>query len=346
MRHPGLAPLATLALFAVPRAATAEPTPGFRIVEDAALGSGLPPGLPDHPLLGDGRGVAAAIEACTRAPAAPTGAALFWLEIGKGGKVSRSKVHGAGKLDACLARALEKAAVADPLTGPIILVGHVDLQAHDSSKWLPSPRVSTTPVVLDAHGSAWQLSANRTGYTDNRALDIAQSLDGASTALAACAPKRGKAAVAAQALAWMDGAATVRSGTPAYDACLARALGAIKLPTPESTFWVQLAITPPGEPLAARSDKPALGHSQAMQDALTTTVRARKAELLTCLDPHPKATVTAVTAVLAAGKVTLSRIATGDTEVAACVRKTFGAVAIPSASPTEHVVLEVTLEPE
>jgi hypothetical protein len=178
-------------------------------------------------------------------------AALFWLELDRTGKVTRANVRGSGKpiVDTCLGTALRKATATAKLPGPIVLVGHIDLKPH------PSPRESKTAVVLAAHGARWQVTLQHVAYTANRAADLAQALDGASAAIAACAPKRGAAAKPATAIVWTDGKAIVRSGTPGYDECVAKALDTIKLPAPDSAAWMKLAITEPAEPLAPRKDK-------------------------------------------------------------------------------------------
>src|ERR1700685_4198002 len=67
--------------------ALASADPSYRLVEDAALGIDL---QPDHPLLGD----IAGIDVCANGATAPTGSAVFWLEISKAGKVSAAYVHG------------------------------------------------------------------------------------------------------------------------------------------------------------------------------------------------------------------------------------------------------------
>ena len=335
-----LAPVTALVAALVAAPAHADPDPVVRIVEDGALGVEL---NPDHPLVG---GAEAALAACAAGPKPATGSPLFWLEISRAGKVSGARVHGSGPLDGCLARALQHATISAKLPAPIIVVGHLDLMAPGTSKLLPSPRMSTTPVVLDPHGSAWQLTVTRLAYTANRALDISAALDQASAGVAACAPRRGKSAKAAQAVAWTDGTPVVRSGTPAYDTCVAHALAPMKLPAPESALWLQLEIKAPGEALAAITDRPSLSHDQALRDALTTAVRSRKLELLACLDGHHAATVTHVGVALRAGKAELRRVGSGEPEVDTCVRRTFGSVAVPSASAGETADLDVSLDPE
>jgi hypothetical protein len=332
--------LAALALLALGSTASAEPAHAISIIEDGALGIELPK---DHGLLG---GIDTKVEACTTGPNAPTGSALFWLEISRAGKVSAAFVHGAGKLDGCLEKALASAKVVDKLSAPIILVGHIDLMGRETSAYLPSPRVSTAPVVLDAHNTKWQLTATRISYTANRMLDITAALDGASTKVSDCAAKRGPKAAAAQAVVWMDGKARVRSGTPAYDDCVAKALSSIKLPAPESAFWMQLEITPPTEALAPRTDKPNMSHEQAMRDALTTAVRSRKLDLKACLEGRPNATLTKLVVILEGEKANAKPLSTGNADADVCVRNKFHLIAIPSATPRDHLELEVTLDPE
>ena len=179
------------------------PEDGPKLVAEAALGMDLP----DHPLL------VADLHACSGEAA---GAPLFWAEISKAGRVSGAKVHGAGKLDACLEKAIGKAKVADKLPGPVIVAGHIEIEGQTA------PRVSTTPVILDAHHTKWELTAKSIHYTANRMMDIAASLDAASNAVANCAGAR---SAAGRALIWYDGKAAVRSGTKGYDDCVAKALG-------------------------------------------------------------------------------------------------------------------------
>lgn len=325
-------------LLAASASSAAGDTPVYKLVEDSALGLEL---AADRRVLGDKH--AAALAAC--APGEAASGAVFWLELNRAGTVTTAKVRGSGKptLDTCLEAALRKANVADKLPGPIVLVGHIDLKVPDRDGYFPSPRQSTTPVLLAPHGAKWQLTVNHLAYTSNRAADIAQALDAASPAIAACAPKRGRSAEAAQAIAWTDGKAIVRSGAPAYDSCVARALDSIKPPTPESALWMKLAITAPAEPLAPRTDRVALSKDQALRDALTTAVRSRKELLLTCVDGRAKATLTKVSLALTGAKAKVSKVATGDAEADECVRKKFGEVAIPSAKPADKLELEITL---
>ena len=316
----------------------------YRLVEDAALGLDLP--ADHHHVLADGKGLDAALAGCAEGKVAPTGSAVFWLEIGKAGTVSAAHVHGAEKLDACLEKALAKGAVADKLAAALVLVGHIDLMQREKSAYLPSPRISTTPIVLDAHGTSWQLTATRIAYTATRMLDITKSLDDVSVAISACAGKRGASSTAAQGLVWMDGHAIVRSGIPAYDACVAKAVSTIKLAAADSSFWLQLEITPPTEALAARSDKAALSHPQAIHDALTTAVRSRKLSLQGCLDGHKGAVLTTLSVSLRGGKANVKTVATGDADADACVKKTFHDIALPSATAADKVDLDVTLDAE
>jgi hypothetical protein len=325
-------------ILSFPVTAAAEPA-ATRLVEDAALGTEL---QPDKPLLGDQ--AVAAIAKCT-ATAEPSSGALFWLEISRSGAITVAKVHGAGKpeLDSCIAAALRKVNVGK-LPGPIALAGHVELAKRDGSGPWPAPRQSTTPVLVAAHDARWQLTVNHLAYTANRAADIAGALDAASTAIAACAPKRGASAAPAEAIVWYDGKAIVRSGTPAYDRCVAKAIETITLPAPESALWMKLAITAPAEPLAPITDKAALSREQALRDALTTAVRSRKPQLLACLDGRPKATLGKVGVELRAGKASIKSVTTGDPQADACVRQKLAGVAIPNAKPDDKLDLEVTLE--
>lgn len=317
--------------------AVASADPSYRVLEDAALGIDL---QPDHPLLGD----LAGIDACANGATAPTGSAVFWLEISKAGKVSAAYVHGAGKLDACLEKALAKAVVA--VHAPIILAGHIDLMERTSSKFLASPRMSSTPVVLDAHHTKWQLTATKLAYTANRMLDITAALDGVSLAVADCADRRGESATAARALVWMDGHPIVRSGTIGYDDCVAKALAPVKLPAPESAFWMQLEITPPTEALAPRTDKAALSHPQAIRDGVTTAVRSRKLDLQQCLDGHKGAVLTTLSVTLHGNKANVKSVATGNPDADACVRKKFHDIVISSATAADKADLDVVLDPE
>jgi hypothetical protein len=332
---------ALVILIIVSTPAFADPVPPFKLVEDDALGIQL---QPDKPLLGDPGGLGKAIIACTAA-VEPSNGALFWLEINRAGAITNIKVRGSGKpvVDTCLASALRKAKI-EKLAEPIVLVGHIDLKVHDREAFYSSPRESKTSVLLAPHDAKWQLTVSHLAYTANRAADIAQALDGASTAIAACAPKRGASAEAAEAIAWTDGKSIVRSGTPAYDECIVKALDAVKLPAPDSALWMKLAITAPSEPLAARTDKAALSRDQALRDALTTAVRSRKEILRGCLDGKPKATLVKVSVALAAAKAKIAKVETGDPDANTCVRTRFGDVAIPNAKTDDQLELEVTLD--
>jgi len=308
-----------LAILLISHAALAD----IKVVEEASLGTDV---SPDHPLL------AADFKACTQDAA---GAPLFWVEVSKAGKVSSARVHGAGKLDACLEKALARAKVTGKLANPVIIAGHLEIEGQ------AAPRVSQAPVVLDAHHAKWQITANSIHYPANRMMDIAAALDGASNAVSDCAGKR---TAGAHALIWYDGKAVVRSGATPYDACVAKALASIKLPAPESAFWIQADVAPPGEQLAAHTDDPHLSHEQALRDAVTTAVRSRKLDIADCLQAHPKSTVSGVTVTLYAEKLTTNKVATGDADVEACVKKKLDGVKIPNALPTEKLQLEVDLE--
>ena len=323
-------------------AVAAADTPPFKLVIDSALGIEMPT---DHSVLSDKH--TAAMAACSAANEVSNGA-LFWLEINRAGAVTAARVRGSGKpaVDACLAAALRKATAADKLPGAIVVVGHIDLKLADRDEYYPSPRQSKTAVLVPAHDARWQVSAYYLAYTANRAADIAQALDGTSAALAACAPKRGASATPAEAIAWLDGKAIVRSGAPAYDACVASAFDAIKLPTADSAVWMRLAIMAPAEPLAPRNAKAGLSRDQALRDAMTTAVRSRKDELRECLDGKPNATLAKVGVALARSKATIAKVSTGDAGADACVRKTFGEVAIPSAKPDDRLTLEISLDRE
>ena len=228
------------ALIALATAATPALADPPRLVEDGLIG--IDP-RPDHPMLASPD---AALGKCTGAE----GSALFWLELGRSGRVSTAHVHGAGKADACLQRALASARATARLPNAVIVVGHLELDGQ------PAPRIATTPIVVDAHDAPWQLTVDRVAYTDNRMLDIGAELDGISAKLAACAARRGRRAPAVHGTIWYDGHAIVRTGTPGYDACVARALEAIHLPTPQSAFWMDVSVAPANEPLAPR---PAVG---------------------------------------------------------------------------------------
>ena len=295
----------------------------IKVVEEAALGRDL---SPDHPVL------AGDFKACTGDAA---GAPLFWVEISKAGKVSTARVHGAGALDACIEKALAKAKVTVKLAAPIILAGHLDIEGQQA------PRTSTTAVMLDAHHTKWQVTATSIHYTANRMMDIAAGLDAASEAVADCAGKR---TTPGRAMIWDAGKPVVRSGTRAYDDCVEKALASIKLPAKESAFWMAAEITPPGEQLAPRVDDPHLSHEQALRDAVTTAVRARKLDVADCLQAHPKSVVSGVTVSLYGEKLTTKKVATGDAEVEACVKGKLDGVRIPNALPTDKLELDVELQ--
>jgi hypothetical protein len=262
------------------------------------------------------------------------GSPLFWVEIAKTGKVTAAKVHGAGKLDACFQKALAKATAKDKPSGPVVVAGHIDVEGQSA------PRASQAAVVLDNHHTKWQLTANQIHYTANRMMDIAAGLDAASEAVARCADKRG---TAGKAMIWHDGKVTVRSGTKAYDDCVAKALSSMRLPAPESAFWAQVDITPPGEQLAPRTDNPTLSHEQALKDAVNTAVRSRKLDINDCLQPHPKATVSAVTVTLYGEKLTTKSVTTSEPDVDKCVRGKLDGVKIPNALPTDKLEVEVEI---
>jgi hypothetical protein len=302
-----------------------------RLVEDGSFGL-------DPPATGPLLAVPdAALAKCTEAP---TGSALYWVEVGKDGRVTSAHVHGTGKLDACLEKALEAGKVATKLTGSIVVLGHVE--AADQ----PKAKISTVPIIVDAHDAAWQVTVERVAYTANRVLDIGQDLDTASAAIDACAAKRGKPeSGVAHGVAWTDGHPIVHTGSAAYDACLAHALAAIKLPRDDSALWMELSIAPPAEPLAPRNSK-VISHDQELRDALTTAVRSRKLRLLGCLDGHPKTTLTHVELSLAKGHAAVKTVSTGDADADACVRKLLDSVAIPSAIESDRLELDITLDPD
>ena len=90
----------------------------IKVVEEAGLGASV---APDHPLL------AADFKACTGDAA---GSPVFWAEVSKAGRVTSARVHGAGKLDACLQKALGKAKVTGKLANPVILAGHLEIDGR------------------------------------------------------------------------------------------------------------------------------------------------------------------------------------------------------------------------
>ncbi len=333
---------------ACPLVAGAEAPAAYQVFEDGSLGMKLP----DKRLLGADKGLAKTLTDCiTGAPAAKS-SALYWLEIGKAGNVMVAKVRGSGSsaLDGCLAGGMKKAAITEKLPSAIIVVGRIDIldRAATHGAFLPSPRLSAVAVMIDPKGAPWQLTTRRLAYTSNRAGDISQALDAQSTAIAACATKRATTKEDVDLIAWHDGSkAIVRgSGDGAYDTCLGKALDAIKLPTNESALWLELSLRKPAEPLAPRSDKVALSKERALQDALTTAVRSRKAVLLTCLDKAPKtAKLDKVTIALVAGKASIKTVGTGDAATDACVKGKLVDVVIKSATPADKLELEVALEP-
>jgi hypothetical protein len=314
-------------------AAFADPT--FKIVEDAGLGIQLPA---DRRVLDESK-AAGAITKCLAD--APSGSAVFWVDVSSKGAVTSARVKGSGKpaTDACLAAAFKKLAVTDKLTGAVAIAGRIDLADNES------PRVSSAEVLVNAHAGIWQLTVDRIGYTANRATDIAAAIDGQSAAIAACAGKRGAKAQPAEALAWVDGKkAAFQSGNKAYDACVAKALDGIKLPAAESALWMHVAILKPAEPLAPRTTKAGLSKTDALRDAMTTAVRSRKQELLACTDGKPKAKLVKVLVALRGGKASVARVSTGDTDADACVRNKFQGVAIPNAADSDRTELEISLE--
>ena len=313
----------------------------YKLVEDAALGVTL---AADKKLLDDSK-AADALGKCVAATPA-TGSAVFWVDLSSKGAVTAARVHGSGKpaLDACLATALKKLVAADKLTATAAVVGRIDLAQADGS-FFESPRVSSAAVLVNAHAATWQLTVNRVGYTSNRAQDIAAALDGASAAIAACSAKRGAKAEPAEALAWVAGKSVAfQSGTKAYDACVAKALGAIKLPAADSAMWMHVAIMKPAEPLAPRTTKAGLSKADALRDALTTAVRSRKLDLLACTDGKPKTKLTKVGVALKGGKASIVKVSTGNTDADACVRNKLRDVAIPNAAAGDKVELEIMLE--
>lgn len=263
-----------------------------------------------------------------------SGSPLFWAEISKAGKVTAAKVHGAGKIDACFEKALAKAKVTGTLTAATTVVGHIDLDGATA------PRTSQAAVILDAHHAKWQVTATTIHYTANRMMDIAAGLDAASEAVSNCAGKR---TAAAKALIWYDGKAQVRSGTKAYDDCIAKAIGSIKLPAPESAFWIAADITQPGEQLAPAGTDAKASHEQALRDAINTAVRSRKLDFVDCDNAHPKAGLTAVTVQLSVEKLKTTKVTATDHAIDACIKGKLDGVKIPNASPSDKFELEVDL---
>jgi hypothetical protein len=315
-----------LLLLATP--AAADP---LHVVEDGVFG--IDP-APKGPLL---TGFEAALGKCSDTA---EGSAVMWVDVDKTGHVTSAHVHGAGKVDACVERALRGAKVETKLTAPIVVLGHVDADGQKS------PRISTVAIVVDAHDAPSQLTVERVEYTANRALDIAQALDGSSAGIAACAGKRPKSDKIVQGIAWYDGHAIVmHTGAAAYDECVGKVLGAIKLPRDDSALWMELSIAPPAEPLAPRGGR-TLSHDQQLRDALTTAVRVRKLHLLGCLDGHPKTTLTTVHVALAKGKASIKAVSTGDADADACVRDKLHDVAIDAAKEADQLELDIALEAE
>jgi hypothetical protein len=310
--------VAALLLVATPVVATpafADPT----IAVETAIGTGAAPQL------------TADFKACTGEAA---GAPLFMADISKAGRVTAVKVHGAGKLDACFEKALAKAKIAGKLAAATTVAGHLALDG------VTAPRVSQTPIIMDAHHAKWEITATQIHYTANRMMDIAASLDSTSEAISDCAGKR---TTAGKALIWYDGKAQVRSGAKAYDSCVAKALSTIKLPAPESAFWLAADVAPPGEQLAPLSADPHLSHEQALRDAINTAVRSRKLDFVDCDNAHPKAGLTAVTVRLAVAKLETVKVTATDAAITACVKSKLDGVAIPNASPSDKLELEVDL---
>lgn len=318
--------------------------PAYQIFEDSALGITLPP---KKILLGD-KGMDATLTDCiVRAPAAG-GSAVYWLEIGKGGNVTNARVRGTGStaLDSCIAGGLKKASITEKLPSSIVVVGRVDVLDRNKNKgtFLPSPKISEVAVLLDAKGGAWQLGTKRLAYTENRAADISAALDTQAANLNACAGKRAAGAGDIDLVAWVDGTkSTVRgTGDTAYDKCIEKALGAIKLPTGASAVWMELTLRKAAEPLQPRTDKASLSKEQGLKDALTTAVRARSASLLDCTDGK-KAKLAKLTVVLVGGKANVKTVNTGDAAADACVKTKFVDVTIKSAEPADKLELEVEL---
>ena len=275
--------------------------------------------------------LSADFKACT---GEASGAPVFWAEVSRAGKVTAAKVHGAGKIDACFEKALAKAKVTGKLTAATTVAGHIDLDGA------AAPRVSDTPVILDAHHAKWEVTAKQIHYTANRMMDIAAGLDAASNAVSECAGKR---TAPGKALIWYDGKAQVRSGVKSYDDCVARALASIKLPAPESAFWIAADITAPGEQLAPLNADPHLSHEQALRDAINTAVRSRKLDFVDCDNAHPKAGLTAVTVQLSVEKLKTVKVTATDSAIDACVKSKLDGVKIPNASPGDKLELEVDL---
>ncbi len=334
-----LALIATLLLTS--GVATADVGPGYKLVEDGALGIPLPS---DHDLLTTAPAGAGVARCLGKTPA--KGSALVWLELGKRGAVTAARVHGTGvtALDACIASALQKAAAGEPLPGPIVIVGHLDLleaAKQDSNAYFESPRISTVAVVVAPLGGVWQLGAKRIGYTANRAADIAQALDAQAPAIAACAAGRRAKLATANLLAWTDGTAVVRgSGDARYDGCLAKALRSIKLPAPESALWMELELREAGEPLAPMGTT----HDKAVREGLRDAAKTRKAALDVCFNNKPNAKLGKITLVLKDEKVTVKKIATGDPGVDACVKQRLETIAVKPATAGDTAEIDIVFD--
>jgi len=136
----------------------------------------------------------------------------------------------------------------------------------------------------------------------------------------------------------------MRSGAPAYDACVEKALASMKLPAPESAFWIAADVTKPGEQLAAHTDDPHLSHEQALKDAVSTAVRAHKLDLVDCENAHPKAGLTAVTVTLSVEKLVTKKVTATDSAIEACVKGKLDGLKIPNASPSDKLELEVDIQ--
>ena len=328
-----------LALVATTALAAAD---GPKIQMDAALGVDDIT-VPSKGLL-DTAAAAEPLAACVTTP--PASAPVFWLDISSKGVVTTARVHGSGapKTDACIAAALKKVGVMlEKLPNAIAVVGRIEIPGVDAAA---QARYSNTSVMVAAHTAKWQLTINQFGYTANREKDVATSLDAISKAFATCSPKRGAKAQPAQALAWVaNKKAVFQSGAAAYDSCMAKALGTVKLPAAESALWLHVAILQAAEPLAPRTSKAGLSKSDAIRDMLTTAVRSRKVDLLVCVDAAAKPVqMTKVTVSLRANKANITKAGTGDPSVDACVRKAFQNVAISSADPADKADLEISLE--
>ncbi len=338
--------LAIAAVSVISATAAADKPPAYQIFEDGGLGFTLPP----KKLLGADKGLDATLTDCImRAPVA-AGSAVYWLEIGKAGNVTRAKVRGTGSsaLDSCIAGGLKKASITEKLPGAFVMFGRVDVLDRNKNigTFNPSPKVSEVAVLIDAKGGPWQLGTKRLAYTENRAADISQALDAQAGAINACAAKRAKTLADLDVAVWFDGKALVRSnGESTYDACLARALEAIKLPTGASAMWMELSLKKAAEPLAPRTDKASLSKEQGLKDALTTAVRSRKDALLDCVDGKTSK-LTKLTLTLADSKANVKVVSTGVPAADACVKTKFVNVTIKTAAPEDKLEYEVALEPQ